>query len=182
MDSLGGYIATIVVSLIAGYLSQFLQPRSKLVWWSPHNFVFDLKKEAITLVSNSMSLQNLGRQAAEDIEIIHSLRPDFLQFSPAIAFEQSRTRDGQHVIRVKSLGPKEWVYLQLLSYKTAVPQLQSVRWKGGQGQWIPTQLQRLYPRWHSVGVRILLLIGGGTLAYWIIRAGSFVLRQAGLFG
>jgi hypothetical protein len=180
MDSLVGYVATIVVALIVGYLSQFLQPRSKLLCWLPHNFTFELKKEGLVLVANSLTVQNVGRQAAEDIEIIHKSRPDFFQLSPAVAFEESTTPNDEHVIRLKALGPKEWVFLQLLSYKT-VPVLQNVRSKDGQGQFIAIQPQRVFPRWRIVTLQLLFIVGAGTVAYWLIRSGIFVFHQAGLF-
>jgi hypothetical protein len=109
MDTLGGYIATIVVSLLTGYFAQFLQPRSKLLCWSPHNFFFDLKNEKVLLQTNSLTVQNVGRKPAEDVEIIHKQRPDFFELYPSIEYQEISNPNGEHVIKVKSLGPKEWV-------------------------------------------------------------------------
>ncbi len=36
MDSLTGYVATGLVMLIVGLLLRELEPKVKVVWWSPH--------------------------------------------------------------------------------------------------------------------------------------------------
>ena len=176
---MGGHIATIVVALIVGYLSQFLQPKSKLLLWSPHNFLFNLQNENVTLVSHSLTIQNAGRKAADDVEIVFGGRPDFYQFWPALDFMEATTPNGEHVIRVKSLGPRQWVFLQMLSYKT-LPQLPNVRWRDGAGKWIAIQPQRVYPPWLVAILRLLLIIGAGTITYFLIRGGAYVVSHAGL--
>lgn len=180
MESLGGYIATIIVSLIIGYLSRFLEPKSKLLAWSPHNFLFNLQKEGVTLQTNSLTVQNWGRKPAEGIEIIHMARPDFFEIHPSIAYTESTNPNGEHIIRVETLGPKEWFLVQLLSHKT-VPQLQNVRWKDGQCKWIQIAPQRVWPRSLLVTLRIIVLVGIGTMAYWLIRAVLFLNSQIHLF-
>jgi len=178
MDTLGGYIATIVVSLLIGYLAQFLQPRSKLLCWSPHNFFFDLKNERVVLQTNSLTIQNVGRLPAEEIEIIHKQRPDFFELYPSVEYQESKNPNGEHVIKLKSLGPREWVVVQMLSYKNA-PIFSNARWKHGQAKWIQIQPQRVFPRWVITTLNALMLIGAGTIVYWLIRAGIYFEQQLG---
>lgn len=180
MNTLGGYIATIIVSLIVGYLSRFIEPKSKLLCWSPHNFLFNLKKENVVMQTNSLTVQNWGRKPAEGIEIIHKTKPDFFEIQPSIGFSESLNPNGEHVIHVPTLGAKEWFIVQLLSYKT-VPQLQNVRWKDGQGKWIHIAPQRVWPRPLAISLNILTLIGIGNILYWLIRAVHFLNSQIRLF-
>jgi hypothetical protein len=177
MDTLAGYIATVVVSLLVGYLAQFLQPRSRLVWWSPHNFLFNLKSEGVVLQTNSLNIQNIGRLPAEDVEIIHKQRPDFFELFPAMQFEEGNNPNGEHVIRIKSLGPKEWVMVQLLSHKTP-PVFSNVRWKHGQAKWVQIQPQRVFPKWVLAAMNAFALIGVGTIVYLVGRFGVYVLQVA----
>ncbi len=179
MDTLGSYVATIIVSLIVGYLSRFLEPKSKLLCWSPHNFLFNLKNENVVIQTNSLTVQNWGRKPAEGIEIIHKTRPDFFEIQPSIGYTESSSPTGEHIIHVPSLGPKEWFVVQLLSYKT-VPQLQNVRWKDGQGKWIHIAPQRVWPRPFVVAANVIALIGIGTIAYWLIRAVIYLNSQIGV--
>jgi hypothetical protein len=178
MDTLGGYIATIVVSLIIGYVSQFLKPRSKLLCWSPHNFYFDLKTQGVVLQTNSLTLQNVGRLPAEEIEIIHKQKPDFFELFPSMTYEETTNPNGEHVITIRNLGPKEWVLVQLLSYTNA-PVVKNVRWKGGHATWVQIQPQRVWPRWLVNIVTAILFVGCGTLVYAAIRLGIYFARQAG---
>jgi len=168
MDTLGGYIATIIISLIIGYLGRFLEPKSKLLGWSPHNFLFNLQKEGVVLQTNSLTLQNWGRKPAEKIEIIHKERPDFFEIQPSLAFTESTNPNGEHIIHIETLGPKEWVIIQLLSYKT-IPKLQNVRWTDGQCKWIEIAPQRVFPKSLIFALKCLMLIGIGTIVYYLIQ-------------
>lgn len=178
MDSLSSYIATIVVGLLTGYLAQFLQPRSKLLYWSPHNFLFNLKNEGVALQTNALTIQNVGRLAAEDIEIIHKQRPDFFELYPSVEYQEATNPNGEHIIKIKSLGQKDWVVVQMLSYKTP-PIFNNIRWKNGQAKWVPIQPQRIFPKWFLVSFNAVALVGAGTIVYWLLRGGIFVATQAG---
>jgi len=180
MDSLTGYIATIIVSLIIGYLSRFIEPKSKLLAWFPHNFLFNLQKEGVIIQTNSLTVQNWGRKAAEGIEIIHKAKPDFFEIHPSVKFSESTNPNGEHIIHLETLGPKEWFVLQLLSYKT-VPKLQNVRWKGGQCKWIQIVPQRVLPKTLLLALQLFMFVGIGTIAYWIIRAVLLLNSQVHLF-
>lgn len=178
MDALSGYIATIVASLIAGYLSQFLQPKSRLLFWSPHNFFFDLKAENVVLQTNSLTVQSTGRLPAEDVEIIHKQRPDFFELFPSMEYQEVTNPNGEHVIKIKNLGPKEWVVVQMLSYKNP-PVFLTVRWKHGKAKAVQIQPQRVWPKWFLALMNGVLLIGAGTIVYWLIMGGVYVATQVG---
>lgn len=178
MDTLYTYIATVVVSLLSGYLAQFLQPRSRLFCWSPHNFYFNLRTEGVVLQTNSLTVQNAGRLPAEEVEIIHKQRPDFFELFPSMQYEEATNPNGEHIIKLKSLGPREWVVVQLLSYKTP-PVFSNVRWKNGQAKWVQIQPQRVLPKWLLVLLNALILIGIGTIIYFLIRAGQYAVTVSG---
>ena len=178
LDTIAGYIGTIVVSLIIGYFGQFLRPRSRIVCWSPHNFRFDLKSQNVVLQTNSLTLQNIGREPAEAIEIIHKQKPDFFEIHPPVDYAERINPSGEHVIAINSLGPKEWIFVQILSH-THLPNLQNVRWKHGAAEVIQTQPQRMAARWIVLTRTALVLIGAGTIAYLIVRLALHVARVMG---
>ena len=80
MDNLAGYIATGVVTFVVGLLLQWFQAKPHVVYWTPHWFRFNLKEPEVALQTDALTVQNLGRQTAEDIELIMNTRPDFFQF------------------------------------------------------------------------------------------------------
>jgi hypothetical protein len=164
---------------MVGWFLKYVEPKSKVVYWFPHNFFFELKKENVVLQTNSLTIQNLGRKPAETVEIVHKQRPDFFQLSPALAFTEETTTNGEHVIRVATLGRKEVFTVQLLSYKTA-PVLLNIRSKDGAAQGIAIQPQRIFPRWFNVGATVLLFLGLGFFAYWAIKAVVFISKSIGI--
>jgi len=179
MNNLTGYVATGVISFMVGTLLRHFEPKAKLLYWSPHNFLFELKREGVVLQTNSLTVQNTGRKSAEDIEIIHKEKPDFFQISPTLSHEEGTGSSGEHIIRVKSLGPKEFFMLQLLSYKT-VPFLLNIRSKEGSARAIQIQPQRIIPKWLQTLNVGLLFLGLGFAIYWLVKAVIFISRNIGI--
>ncbi|MBI5524646.1 MAG: hypothetical protein HY910_18620 [Desulfarculus sp.] len=179
MEKIVSYIVTAVLSLITGYLSQFIQPKSRLVYWSPHNFLFNLQNEEITLLTNSIIVQNTGRLPAEHVEIIHKQRPDFFELFPSMEFQEGVNPNGEHVIKLNSLGPKEWVLVQMLSYRTPTI-FSNIRWLHGQGKMVQIQPQRVLPKWVNLITRALIIIGMGTVFYYLVLVSYYLVSHSGL--
>ena len=175
-----GYIVTGVVSLAVGYALRRLEPKSKIVYWLPHTFFFDLKNEKVVLLTNALTVQNIGSRPAERIEIIHKARPDFFQFAPAVDFEEATSPTGEHILRIQSLAPKEVVTLQLLSYKSSAPVLMNIRSKEKPAESIAIQPQRIVARWLQLVIVLLLIVGLGFSTYWLIRAVVHISQQIGV--
>ena len=179
MEHLTGYIATGLISLVVGLLLQRMQDRPKLLYWIPGSFLFQLKKPEIALRTDSLTIQNSGRQPATNIEIIHKARPDHFQFSTQIDFSESTTPSGEHVIKISSLGAKEYVNLQLLSH-TNQPALLNVRSAEGQAQLIQVHLQRVVSNFVLWLIGLLMLIGAGFLIYWLVLGVMFISDAIGV--
>ena len=203
MDSLAGYIATLCVGAIGQYLSQFLRPKVKILYWLSHDFLYTIPSAALNagqtvqaaiqvaadapaaphtflVRCQTLTIQNFGRERAEWIEIVHRRRPDFFQLYPALNYTESFTPTGEHVLRVESLASKEWFTIQFLSHMQA-PDLSYVRSVAGHAstmRWMPV---RQYPRWVYVLMLFGMVIGAGFSAYWIIKGGIFVLKSVGAF-
>lgn len=124
---------------------------------------------------NSLTIQNFGRKAAEWVEIVHRRKPDFFQLYPSLNYGESWTPANEHVLRIESLAPKEFVTLQLLSY-VQQPELLFVRSSAGHATAMPWLVVRKYPKWAYTLLRLLIIIGSGFSAYWLIRGSIFVLK------
>jgi hypothetical protein len=179
MEQLAGYIATGIVSLVVGLLLQRLKARPKLLYWVPGSFLFELKDPKIVLRTDSLTIQNDGREPATSVEIVHKNKPDHFQFSTPIAFTEETTPNGEHVIKIPSLGPKEFVNIQLLSH-VQQPILLNVRSSSGPGQLIQVHLQRLWPRWFQFASAGLLLLGLGFLLYWVVLSIIYLSKSIGV--
>lgn len=179
MNELAGYVATGVVSLAVGMLLIYLQPKARLMYWSPHSFLFNLTRENVALQTDALTVQNVGRKSAENVEIVLDREPDFFQFSPAVNHTTETLANNQYIIRIQSLGSKEHVTLQLLSY-TRVPQMLNLRSDSGQASQMPFQIQRVFPVWFNTFVIVMFFVGIGFSAYWAINAVVFISKNIGI--
>ena len=207
MDSLAGYIATICVGAAGQYLSQFLRPRVKINYWLSNRFMYTIPNNQLPLafaparalppapaeadqavpppapgnfflLTQSVTVQNFGRGSAEWIEIVHAQRPDFFQLNPPLNYTENTAPNGEHTLRIESLAAKEFFVIQFLCY-THVPVLAFIRSTAGHATLMPWMTVRAHPRWIYALVWLALLLGMGFAAYWIIKAGIFVLRSVG---
>lgn len=179
MEHITGYIVTGLVSLAVGLLLQRFQDKAKLLYWIPGSFLFQLKTPQLALRTDSLTIQNVGRKPAKDVEIIHKERPDHFQFSTQIAFVEENTPSGEHVIKIPSLGPKEYVNIQLLSH-IKQPVLLNVRSAEGAAQLIQVRLQRVFPKVFYLLTAVFLFVGSGFCIYWIVLALIFISRSIGI--
>jgi len=196
VDSLAGYIGTICVTIIATYLSQFLVPRVKILYWLSHSFLYTLpvplptgtpaspptvsptpKAPTFNLLTHSITVQNFGRKTADWVEIVHRKKPDFFQFYPSLNYAESTTPAGEHVLRVNSLAPKEWFTFQVLSYMQQ-PEFLYIRSNAGHASLMPWMPVRRYRQSVYNIIRLLVLIGSGVSVYWIIKAAIIVQKLA----
>jgi hypothetical protein len=193
MHSLGAYIATICVTVIATYLSQFLRPKIKIRYWLSHSFMYSVPNTnpaAIApaggavpaapthfrLLTQSVTIQNFGRESAGWVEIVHPQKPDFFQLYPALNYTENTNATGAHTLRIQSLAPKEFFTIQFLSY-THMPQLEVIRSPAGRASLMPWMVVRKLPQWVYMLMWLLLIAGAGFCAYWIIKGGIFVFRS-----
>lgn len=179
MKVISGYIVTGLVSLLIGLVLQRLRDKPRLLYWLPGSFLFQLKTPEIALRTDSLTIQNVGRQTATNIEIVHKARPDHFQFSTPIDFTEGSNPSGEHIIRITSLGPKEHINIQLLSH-TNQPVLLNVRSAEGRAQLIQVSLQRVVSKPVRVFAGLLLFLGTGFFLYWVVAAVCFLSRAIGL--
>jgi hypothetical protein len=127
------------------------------------------------LLTQSVTLQNFGRESVDWVEIVHRRRPDFFQLNPALNYTESTAATGEYTLRVQSLASKEFFTIQFLSY-THMPELAFIRSPAGHASPMPWMIVRKYPRWVHVLMWLVMIIGAGFCAYWIIKGGMFVLK------
>jgi hypothetical protein len=128
------------------------------------------------LLTQSVTIQNFGRETAQWVEIAHNQKPDFFQLHPTLTFVENVNATGQHTIRVQSLAPGEFFTIQFLCYSHA-PQMAFVRSNAGHASLMPWLIVKKFPKWVYVLWWLLMLIGGAFCAYWAIKGGAFVIRS-----
>ena len=172
MEHLIPYIATGITSFAVGVLLMYLRPKAKLVFWSPHNFRYRLgaAQNNLEIQTDAWTIQNIGRAKTENVDFVFGEQPDHYQLQPSISHDTETLQNGNFLIRIPELAPKEVVTVQILSY-TKLPQPLTIRSDAGLAQTIPIQFQRILPKWLAALLLLLMLIGLGTTMYWMIEIG-----------
>jgi hypothetical protein len=199
VGTLAGYIATICVGAALQYLSQFIRPKITIRYWQWHKFIYKVPNnqgnpapaaplalpganqapaQFTHLLTQSVTIQNFGRERAEWVEIIHRRKPDFFQLAPPLNFTEYVSPTGEHTLRVESLAPKEFFTIQFLCY-THMPELVQVRSEAGKGGSMPWMMVRKFSRWVYVVFQIAIITGGAFYLYWLIKGAIFILKGAG---
>jgi hypothetical protein len=176
MDNLLGYVITGIVTFAVGYALKFFEPKSKIVWWSPHIFPFTIPNPPnpdVQILTHAITVQNLGRRAAESIEITHQSKPDFFKLEPALDYEEDYTPAKEHIVRIPHLAPKDFFTIEFLNYVPG-PRFLGIRSSEGKTEFIAIQPQRIYPKWVKRLSVFLLYVGAGFVIYWLVRAVYFV--------
>ncbi len=178
MNPIVGYVITGLVSFLVGLALQRFADKPKLQYFLPGTFTFALNYPKIKLQTDSLTIQNGGRKSATNIEIVHKEKPDHFQFSQAIAYKEEFNPNGEHIIKIDSLGPKEFLNIQYLSH-SKIPVLLRVRSDQGAAQLIQVQFQPIYSKWYLFFVGLLMLSGLGLLLYWGFKAVSYLFKIIG---
>lgn len=167
-------VSLLIVGAFIKYLFDNLQPRSRVVVWSPHSFLFDNIQAGISIYTQNYTIQNLGRKSAEDIEIVHRTKPDYFKLQPERLFTEHTTPTGEHIIKIDSLGPKEFFSVEILSY-IQIPDLILIRSKDGQVRLIQFLILQIQPRWRRFSFIFFMLMGLGATGYLFLKLAAALL-------
>lgn len=179
-------------------IGRLTEPKSKLVWWAPRECVFDLpltvtpphdtnnledvkiqvasseqkvskiQTKKIQVVILSVFIQNIGKKKAENIDICLVDRPEHFRLFPSYDYEELKTPDGAHIIRIKILAPRDVVTLECFSPAT-LPVLNYIRTEEGFCERINFSYQRILPAWLICIYGVFALIGMG-LVFMLVTA------------
>ena len=155
-----------VFSFTIGASLKFIKPKSKLVIWFPHNFLFQEVEPGVNLHTQTYTIQNLGSDNAKIIDIVHRRRPDFFRLQPQLDYVEKTATGSEHIISINTLAPKEFFSLEILSYRN-LPEFLYVRSNDGYAKPITFSLQRVLPKWAQYLLRLILGMGFATILYGI---------------
>ena len=180
MESLGSYLLTGIVTFTVGVLLMRFQAKSNVVFWSPHSYrwLLGADKNNLELQTDTITIQNIGRAAARNVEIVFGRKPDHFQIQPSVVHQTELLDNGHFAIKIPSLGPKELVTLGIFSYEN-IPEPQSLRSDDGPAQVVPILLQRAAPKFLIWTLIVLSLIGLGTIAFGLFELGKWALPLLG---
>jgi len=182
-DTLAGVAIGAVLGFVGGWALKYVGPKSRLVYWFPHSSFFQIpepgSKKVFSLMTGTVTVQNIGRRPATNVEVVHSTAPDHFTLTPPRTFTEHETPQGHHVIVVPSLGHNEWFTIEVLGFGNT-PALLYVRSHEGSAQTVPIMAQRIWPQWVNWLIVVLMLTGAGYLLYWALRGLKQLARLLGI--
>ena len=175
MDDTLKTIINYIFAFIFGYMSRYIEPRVRLVHWWPGFFTFALPlpnpaggQQTVGVSTHALTIQNLGWRIANQVEIIHGQAPQLFRMQPQMNFTQALLPNGEHVITIRTLAPREWVTIQVLTVGP-LPPLRVVRSNEGQSTQVTTQQTFVISRARRRVLQVLLILGLATAIYWVWR-------------
>lgn len=122
----------------------------------------------LLILVNTIFLQNTGKKSAEAVEICYRAKPENFKLYPSFDYDESLTPDGAFILKIKSLGSRETVAIETLSFVNA-PQLNYIRCSNSQCQELTRwYYQRVYPLWVSYTFISLAAIGAACVVACIV--------------
>ena len=182
-------ITSLLVPLVAAIVAIVFRARAKLIW-SVHSAKSLLTEEflrveigppsrkLVNVHTAALFFQNMGREAATDIEIVFNWQPQIFQIWPTRQYDTATNPDGRFIVKLPNLAPKEFLGIDLLSVRTELPALIQCRSLQGAAKKIETTPQEVHPRWKLSLVAYLMFMGFVSTIYLIISVIQFFARSA----
>lgn len=153
-------------TILAVWITKVLQSRVRLVFFSPSSTFFTLKNEngqaPLQVQSGQVMIQNSGRLAATNVEIIASGGPPAgYTLVPPVSHSAEVNTHGNWVLKIDFIAPREIVTVQILNG----PKIDSVRSADCVAQFVPVVHQRQLPAWFNYFATFLMVVGVISLFY-----------------
>ncbi len=170
-----------LILLVMGLVAKALEPKSKIIWGQTHQFAFSVPPAPSApegtpgslVATRTLQIMNSGRATAEGVEIYLAFEPAHYQIWPPFDFEKITTTDGGFIIRIRNLGPRETLALELIHNDLNMPNVVMVRSAAGEGTWVPIAPMRQWSKWVLILLWTLVLIGAFELIQLVM---TIVLR------
>jgi hypothetical protein len=186
MDNISQYIfpgvVTLVTTVFASLLIMYIRPKAKVRYWRPHSFLHDIPEpnnKHVFIRTEAITLQNLGRENANNIQLTFKKKPDHFSIDPPSAniMTQFCKFDNDvneyFVINIASLAPRELITVQILNFQQdlslLVSPLLNVRSAAGKAECIPVQIAKVLPRWFVKLAYIIMIIGIICTIYLLVK-------------
>jgi hypothetical protein len=164
---------SVVGTVIAVFIAQWLKGGVKLIVFSPNSTNFKIKpadpnNPEFVVNSGQIVVQNEGRRSATDVQITSrpGVPPAGYVLIPSVVHTVDQGPQGEWILQVPYLGPKENLAIQLLNG----PVIDSVRYAEGAAKYVDVMHQRIYPAWFNIAVMTLIIWGLSSALFVVISS------------
>jgi hypothetical protein len=174
-------VAVALTFLIAALVRIFR--RGRLAWSISHQHTFIVPPEAppeqpgdevvappVVLVIHTQDIwvQNTGHSPLSNVEVVLNYAPPHYEVWPQREFEAVRNPDDRLIIKVPSLGPREFFTIVMIS-REELPLVANVRSSEGVARRVRMGPQQILSRPFIELVRVLLFLGILAAVYIAVR-------------
>ena len=168
------------LTLVSAVVFFILRARVKLIWGRANNNFFRVEtaqpqqpatetaaiqqRNIVTLYSEKHYVQNSGRVAAKDINIIFSGKPDSISIWQDREFKEARLQNGSYVITIPDVAPGELVVIDSLWITPNHGEVRGVRCADAVGKRVEFWVLRNFGRTFNLVSFLLGVLG----AYYAI--------------
>lgn len=157
------YVVEGIVLFIVGlFLYKIKTKKPNLVNYITNISFFHIPGQPpISVGTHTITIQNMGRGKAEEIEVHHNQLP-FINVFPDIQFQIEETPQGGKILKFNNLLPKKKIIISYLYTYTQNPTVflpTYVKSKEANAKLIKTIHTPIYPKWLQYLAAILMLLG-----------------------
>jgi hypothetical protein len=168
MAELWTVIATALVSFAVAYFAYWLSGKPRLIVFSPNSTAFQLDPlqegaQPLHIRAGQVIVQNAGRKSATQVQVMAQPgpRPWGYNIVPNVGHSIRHGARGEWLLEFPYVGPGETITVQILNG----PNIDSVRSAEGTAKVVQVIHQRVFPKWLSATIWVLVLTGFGTVVY-----------------
>ena len=174
-------VAAPILTLFVGVLiNRWFENRPVLLSYWGHVSSFTYRKEGGDtgdVNTHSVIIRNVGRRAATNVCLSHTVLPDF-KIWPPIKYHLEEVPNSGSDIVIPTVVPKQelsisYLYFPPLTYADVNA---GVKCDEGFATPIPVLLQRQYPSWFNFIALVLMIVGILALVYGLFELGSWIIE------
>jgi len=165
-------ISAALISLTTVVLRVIFPRRSRLIYHQTKPSSVDLNHQFVQ--TETLFIQNIGRQEARDVCIIHNWQRDtFKAVLQPLHYKEEYTPAGQVVFKIDAIHPLETcviTYVHSTPPSTNEPILNSIRVSDHAARQVAPAIYHWYPSWVRWASKIFSFVGAWFILYLAIRS------------
>jgi hypothetical protein len=188
ISTYGKEIVSLAVPFITWFLNVGVKAKARLIWTSPHSFVFLVQEplrnaegEVINptqrVSTASIKIINTGRDTANKVELVFNWKPQYINLWPVRHYDQKTDQDGRQILIFDNLSPREEIGLEIMCINADLPALLVVRSAECMAQNVSLRWIRFVPSWKINIARFLILAGLSATVYGVIELVQFLVLK-----
>jgi hypothetical protein len=191
VETYGKEIVSSLVPFITFALNSLFKAKAKLLLSIPHSFTYLVQQPLLdaqgkvvsptqTVKTNSVVLQNAGRDTATNVELVFNWKPTCINIWPSRHFTEHVEADNRYIMIFDSLAPREIIGCELLAINAELPNLVTARSDQCVSQPVEMYPQPIIKTWQRRLAILLTLAGMGVVVYLAILLLQFLVLRTPL--